>query len=111
MAVRRGVPLPRRWTGYSQHSKDCTPLPTYYVTAPEVLRFRDEAFLKYHTSCGYLDMVRRRFGSETVTHLRDMASHRLERDLINGKADVPLVTLPREDAAPAELLSLSVRKV
>ena len=110
MAVRQGVPLPRRWTGYSQHSRDCTPLPTYYVTARDVLRFRDEAFVKYHTSPGYLTMVERRFGAETVAHLRAMAAHRLERDLLDGKADVPLTTLPREEAAPANLVELSVRK-
>jgi hypothetical protein len=24
----QGVPLPAEWTGYSQHSRDCLPLPT-----------------------------------------------------------------------------------
>jgi hypothetical protein len=99
------VPLPKRWTGYSQHSKDCTPLPTYHITAPEVLRFRDAAFLKYHTDPGYLGMVRRRFGPDTVAHIEYMAGRRLERDLLAGKADVPPATLPRaksrEPAAPA----------
>ena len=33
-----------RWTGYSQHSRDCLPLPTRHLPAREVLRFRDEAF-------------------------------------------------------------------
>jgi radical SAM superfamily enzyme YgiQ (UPF0313 family) len=96
MAVRQGVPLPVRWTGYSQHSRDCQPLPTRYVTARDVLRFRDEAFLKYYTNPRYLEMVQRRFGPETVAHIKDMTSHRLERDLVSGKLDVPLTTLPRE---------------
>jgi anaerobic magnesium-protoporphyrin IX monomethyl ester cyclase len=110
LAVRQGAPLPQRWTGYSQHSKDCTPLPTYHVTAPEVLRFRDQAFIAYHTSPSYLGMVERRFGAETVAHLRAMAAHTLERDLLTGKTPVPLTTLPREAAAPAPLIELSVRR-
>ena len=71
LAVRQETPLPERWTGYSQHSRDCTPLPTYHITAPEVLRFRDQAFVTYHTSPSYLDRVQRRFGVETVAHLRN----------------------------------------
>ena len=101
LAVRQDVPLPRKWTGYAQHSKDCTPLPTHYVTARDVLAFRDAAFLKYHTSTSYLDMVERRFGAATVADIRMMTSHTLERDLLTGKSDVPLVVLPRTQARRA----------
>jgi radical SAM superfamily enzyme YgiQ (UPF0313 family) len=107
LAVRQGVPLPREWTGYSQHSRDCLPLPTRHVPAREVLRFRDEAFLAYHTSPRYLDMVRRRFGPETVQHIEQMTAHRLERDLLSGRLQVPLTLLPREepDAPPRAALA------
>ena len=84
MAVRQGVPLPLRWTGYSQHSRDCLPLPTRHVPARAVLRFRDEAFYHYYTHPRYLDMIGRRFGPETVAHVRQMTSYRLERDLLTG---------------------------
>src|SRR5262249_19344003 len=97
LAVRQGVPLPRHWTGYSQHSRDCLPLPTRYLPAREVLRFRDEAFQKYFTGPRYREMVGRRFGVEAVAHIRQMAGFPLERDLLTGKLDVPDVTLPRED--------------
>jgi len=109
MAVRQGVPLPEKWTGYSQHSRDCQPLPTRYLTAREVLRFRDEAFLKYYTNPRYLDMVTRCFGKETANHLRQMTTHRLERDLISGKLEVPLTRLPAEAAAgPADLVEIGL---
>jgi radical SAM superfamily enzyme YgiQ (UPF0313 family) len=105
LAVRQEVPLPRDWTGYSQHSRDCLPLPTKYVTARDVLRFRDEAFLKYYSHPQYLEMVGRRFGPETVAHIRHMAEYRLERDLLSGKLEVPAITLPPEDRpAPASPL-------
>jgi radical SAM superfamily enzyme YgiQ (UPF0313 family) len=84
LALRQGVPLPARWTGYSQHSRDSLPLPTRHVSAREVLRFRDEAFQRYYTNPRYLEMIERRFGPETVGHIRQMTAHRLERDLLNG---------------------------
>jgi radical SAM superfamily enzyme YgiQ (UPF0313 family) len=100
LAVRQNVPLPDCWTGYAQHSKDCLPLPTHYLPAREVLRFRDEAFVKYYTSARYLDMIGRRFGPETVVQLWHMTGYRLERDLLTGALAVPAVTLPREGTQP-----------
>jgi anaerobic magnesium-protoporphyrin IX monomethyl ester cyclase len=81
-AVRQKVPLPRRWTGYAQHARDCLPLPTRYVTARDVLRFRDDAFLRYYTAPGYLSAVERRFGGPALEHLRRMTGLRLERESI-----------------------------
>src|SRR5262249_26196854 len=106
LAARQGLPLPRSWTGYSQHSRDCLPLPTRYVTAREVLRFRDDAFLRYYSNPRYLDMIARRFGPETVAHIRQMSSHWLERDLLQGKEDVPQPMLPRP-CRPLPVLSSS----
>ena len=112
LAVRHNLPLPRRWTGYSQHSRDCLPLPTRYVPAREVLRFRDEAFQTYYTHPRYLEMVGRRFGPETVEQIRRMTTVRLDRDLLNGKLDVPPTLLPRATRPhrpAAELMALGVR--
>jgi radical SAM superfamily enzyme YgiQ (UPF0313 family) len=102
-AVRKGAPLPRTWAGYAQHARDCLPLPTRYLTAHEVLRFRDEAFYTYYTRPAYLEMVERRFGPEAVAQIRDMTRYRLERDLLTGRLDVPPVRLPAE--RPAESAS------
>ncbi len=101
-AVAQGIPLPRTWAGYAQHARDCLPLPTRYLTAHDVLRFRDEAFLRYYTNPPYLEMLGRRFGSETVAQIREMTGHRLERDLLTGRLEVPAVTLPEEGARPAD---------
>jgi radical SAM superfamily enzyme YgiQ (UPF0313 family) len=104
LAVHQNVPLPQQWTGYAQHSRDCLPLPTRYVPACEVLKFRDQAFLTYYTSERYLSMVKKRFGPETVAQIKHMTSYRLERDLLTGKLQVPSATLPSED--PCELVSI-----
>ena len=47
----------------------------------------------------YLEMLRRRFGSETAEEVKRMPNHRLERDLLTSKLAVPDVLLPAEDAA------------
>jgi radical SAM superfamily enzyme YgiQ (UPF0313 family) len=99
LAVRQEVPLPVQWMGYAQHSRDCLPLPTRYLPSREVLRFRDEAFLRYYTNPRYLDMVGRQFGSDAVEHIRQMTEYRLDRDLLNGELVVADTLLPKEEPA------------
>ena len=79
MALAEHWPLPKTWTGYSQHSVDMLPLATKHLPASEVIRFRDHAFQVYFQNAKYLDMVHQRFGPATVEHIREMASHKLER--------------------------------
>jgi radical SAM superfamily enzyme YgiQ (UPF0313 family) len=81
-AVQKNWPLPDNWSGYSQHSYDCQPLPTATLSAAEVLRFRDEAFGVYFKDPRYLEMVTQRFGWDTRKHIEQMASHTLSRKLL-----------------------------
>jgi radical SAM superfamily enzyme YgiQ (UPF0313 family) len=74
-----GWRLPDSWSGYSQHAVDTLPLPTRHLSAGDVLRFRDDAFHAYFTDESYLRMIRGKFGDETVHHIHEMTSHRLER--------------------------------
>lgn len=78
-AVKEGWALPKTWSGYSQHAVDTLPLPTKHLTAAEVLRFRDRAFQTYFSSPKYLDAIAQKFGPETTQHIKEMASHKLER--------------------------------
>jgi hypothetical protein len=106
--------LPEKWTGYSQHSRDCLPLPTKYLPAHEVLRFRDEAFVKYYTDRHYLEMIAQRFGSETVLQIEQMTRHKLERDLLTGKLSVASTTLATVDgdcSEPSPLIQLGSKTV
>ena len=81
-AIKKGLPLPPTWSGYSQHAVDTLPLATKDLPASEVLRFRDYAFQTYFTGDRYLDMVTAKFGPETTQHIREMSSHKLERQYI-----------------------------
>jgi radical SAM superfamily enzyme YgiQ (UPF0313 family) len=82
MAVEKNWALPSDWSGFSQHSHDCQPLPTDRVAAAEVLKFRDDAFHAYFGSKRYLDMVTQQFGWETRRHIEEMSEHRLKRKLV-----------------------------
>jgi radical SAM superfamily enzyme YgiQ (UPF0313 family) len=78
-ALQLGWRLPEKWSGYSQHAVDTLPLPTRHLSAGEVLRFRDRAFTTYFTHEPYLDMVRARFGQDTLDHITQMTAHQLTR--------------------------------
>ncbi len=89
LALKEGWPLPGKWSGYSQHAVDTLPLPTKYLSGGEVLRFRDHAFQVYFSNQSYLDMVTQKFGRETAEHIRQMASHNLERKHIPSQVSEP----------------------
>ena len=65
-AKKEGWKLPESYSGYSQHSYDQQPLPTKYLTAKQVLAFRDEAWMTYHTDTQFLDLIRKKFGQKSV---------------------------------------------
>jgi hypothetical protein len=79
LALAEGWELPENWSGFSQHSIDSKPLRTKYLSSAEVLAFRDAAFQKYFNAPSYLNMVRDKFGQETVDHIEQMTSHKLVR--------------------------------
>lgn len=85
MAVENDWALPATWSGFSQHSYDCLPLPTEKVSAADVLEFRDGAFDRYFTGKRYLDMVTQKFGWETRRHIEGMTRHKLRRKIIEEK--------------------------
>jgi len=82
LAVRNGWELPDSWSGFSQHSYDCKPLPTEQVSSANVLRFRDTAFHEYYENPDYLNMVQSKFGDETMRHIQEMTGRRLRRKLL-----------------------------
>jgi anaerobic magnesium-protoporphyrin IX monomethyl ester cyclase len=105
MAVRNGWPLPERWSGFSQHSYDCLPLPTEKVTAAQVLGFRDEAFHNYFEDKRYLDMVSQQFGGTTLRHIQEMTRTRLRRALLNQEIPDGLRTPPPRVTNPFGIVS------
>jgi radical SAM superfamily enzyme YgiQ (UPF0313 family) len=80
-ALRKGWRLPDSWSGYSQHSRDCRPLPTNHLSSAEVLAFRDAAFHEYFDREDYRAMLARTFGQGAVSQIDAMLAQPLEREL------------------------------
>lgn len=81
-AIKNGVELPRAWLGYSQFNEETFPLRTKYLSGAEVLRFRDEAFQEYFSNPEYLDMIKNKFGVDTVRHIEEMLQYKIRRKLL-----------------------------
>ncbi len=86
MALENRWELPDSWIGYSQHSYETFPLRTEALTNAEVLRFRDDAFMKYFTNPSYLKLVKDKFGNDVLTHVKDMTRIKLKRKLYSRDA-------------------------
>jgi radical SAM superfamily enzyme YgiQ (UPF0313 family) len=78
-ALEKGWPLPETWQGYSQYAYDALPLPTKYLSGPEVLAFRDKAFKGYFSRPEYLAKIRKTFGADTEEHVANMLKTDLKR--------------------------------
>ncbi len=82
MSIEKGWELPDQWHDFSQHSYNQLPLPTDFLEAKDVLRFRDEAWQHYFTNPKYLNMVREKFGQNVVDHINALSSVKLKRKLL-----------------------------
>jgi radical SAM superfamily enzyme YgiQ (UPF0313 family) len=81
-ALENGYQLPQTYSGFSFHSKDSLPLPTKFLSAAQILEFRDNAFLSYHNSKKFLKRVKEKFGENAVETIKQVNQIRLERNII-----------------------------
>lgn len=79
--------LPESWEGFSQLGYETQPLPTKYISAKEVLRFRDEAFYKYHANLSYLNRVEEKFGGRVRRHIEKMLDVKIKRRILMNSHD------------------------
>jgi len=81
-AIRDGWKLPDRYAGYSQHSYYSQPLPTKHLRADQVLAFRDEAWMTYHTDPAFLGLLKRKFGQIAVDETIKSTEIKLKRKIL-----------------------------
>lgn len=81
-AIDEGWILPGSYAGYSQHSYECTPIGTKYVTPEEVLRFRDEAWMEYHDRDEYYIQLVKKFGYKASRITMESTKIKLKRQLL-----------------------------
>lgn len=81
-AKKNGWALPDSFEGYAFLSYESQPLPTKYLSAAQVLRFRDDAWQKYFTNPAYLNLIERRFGPQEKKNVEDMVCIPLKRKIL-----------------------------
>ncbi len=82
IAKKEGWALPSTYAGFSQHSYEAQPLPTKYLRADQVLAFRDEAWMKYHTNPKFLDLLKSKFGQIAVDETLKSTKIKLKRKIL-----------------------------
>ena len=83
-AKKNNWELPNKYEEFAFLSYECKPLKTNYISAQEVLKFRDKAWHKYFENENYLNLVSRKFGHKAMTNVKEMSKIRLKRKLLNN---------------------------
>ena len=81
-AIQNKQKLPDDFQGYSFHSYHTYPLSTEYLTSQEILKFRDDSFIKYHESQCFLDKISSKYGDTAVKNIQNMTKIKLKRKIL-----------------------------
>jgi radical SAM superfamily enzyme YgiQ (UPF0313 family) len=81
-AIQNNYKMPESYEGYSFHSYETIPMPTEYLSAAEILAFRDEAFTKYHTNTRFLKRIKEKFGDNAANNISEMTKIKLKRKIV-----------------------------
>ena len=81
-AVTKGYKLPENYAGYSFHAYNTQPLPTEHLAPEEILKFRDDAFTKYHTYPPFLEKIEKKYGKIAKDNIEKMTKIRLKRKIL-----------------------------
>jgi len=84
IAIAKGYQLPNTYAGYSFFSEDTIPLPTDHLKPREILKYRDEAFLRYHTYEPFLKRVKEKFGDIAVNNIKNLTKIKLKRKIVDN---------------------------
>lgn len=82
-AIENNWKLPEKYAGYSQHSYYSQNLPSKYLSAAQILKFRDEAFQIYHTNSSFLNLIDKKFGEKAVNNIKEMSKIKLKRKILD----------------------------
>jgi hypothetical protein len=81
-ARKKGWELPDRYVGYSQHSYDTLNLANDNLTASEILAFRDKAWMQFHESPAYHELLKNKFGAAAKEDVKRTIKIKLKRKLL-----------------------------
>jgi hypothetical protein len=81
-ATENGYQLPAEYTGYSFHSYDTLPMQTEHLTAAEILKFRDNFYIKYHSASKFQERLLLKFGEVAVNNVNKSLKIVLRRKIL-----------------------------
>ena len=84
-ALEKNYDLPETYEGYSFHSFDTLPLPTEKLSAADVIKLRDDNFIKYHNHKPFLEKIEKKFGKIAAENIVKMARIRLKRKILGDQ--------------------------
>jgi radical SAM superfamily enzyme YgiQ (UPF0313 family) len=82
VARSKGWKLPDTYSGYSQHAYHTQPLPTKYLSSQQVLAFRDEAWMRFHTNPKFLNLIKEKFGQKSLDETLKSTKIKLKRKIL-----------------------------
>tara|TARA_R110000824_G_scaffold87273_3_gene215223 strand:- start:1252 stop:2772 length:1521 start_codon:yes stop_codon:yes gene_type:complete len=81
-AKKKGWKLPETYAGYSQHSYETLNLSNDNLSAKQILAFRDNAWMTYHTDPSYLKLLEDKFGPKAKENVEKSTKIKLKRKLL-----------------------------
>jgi len=81
-AKAEGWRLPDTYQGYGFLSYEATPMATKFVSAADVVRFRDNASQKYHENPSFLSLIEGRFGILAKEGIQELSQIKLKRKIL-----------------------------
>ena len=87
-AIAKGYRLPEKYSGYSFHSYDSVCSETDSLKPWQILKFRDEAFNKYHMNEKFLERIKSKYGQKQADNIKKMCRITLKRLLIEEAEEI-----------------------
>ena len=84
-AKKNNLVLPDRYVGYSQHSYHTTNLSNENLSSAQILKFRDDAWMKYHTNPDYLNLLEKKYGLHARDNVVATTKIKLKRKILGDK--------------------------
>ena len=82
LALEKNYKLPDSYEGYAWLSYECQPLRNENMTAAEILKMRDDAFITYHTYEPFLQKIKNKFGQKALDNIKEMTKIELKRKIL-----------------------------
>ena len=81
-ALKNGYRLPDDYSGYSFLGYNTVCNTTDSLTPSQILKFRDDAFISYHTNENFLNRINKLYGQKAVENIKEMCKIKLRRKIV-----------------------------